>query len=111
MKLLRPRGRCRRFAICVGLSLSLAFAGCAQDAKLIRDSPTGGVAAFPFQQDGDRVSSQARSHALALIEQKCGKTYKILREGEVPRVSPGADRAWRGQMSGDRLWGIEFTCQ
>ena len=110
MKLLRPPGKYHA-AVCAALSVGLALGGCAQEAKLTRETQTGGVAAYPFQQDGDRVSSPGRSHALVLIEQKCGKTYKILREGEVPRVSASADRAWRGQMSGDRLWGIEFTCQ
>ena len=93
------------------LSLSLVWAGCAQGAKLMRETQTGGLVAFPFQKEGDRMSSEARSEALALIEKKCGKSYKTDREGEVPRVSAAADRAWRGQMSGDRLWGIEFTCQ
>lgn len=95
----------------VVLYLGLVCVGCAQGAKLTRDTPAGGVVTFPVHTDADRVSSQARSEALALIEQKCGKAYKIVREGEVPRVSAAADRAWRGQMAGDRLWGMEFTCQ
>ena len=93
------------------LCLGVAWTGCAQEAKLVRESPRGGTVSFPFQQEGDRLSSGARSEALALIEGKCGKTFKILREGEIPKVSATADRAWRGQMSGNRLWGIEFTCQ
>lgn|SRR5574341_789396 len=93
------------------LCLGVAWAGCGQEAKLIRETPSGGTVAFPFSTEGDRLSSQARSEALTLMEGKCGKTFKILREGEVPRVSATADRAWRGQMSGDRLWGMEFTCQ
>ena len=92
------------------MSLGVLCAGCSQGAKLTRETPTGGVVTFPYQKEGDRMSSPYRTEALSLIEQKCGKTYQIAREGEVARVNAVADRAWRGQMSGDRLWGIEFTC-
>lgn len=93
------------------LSVGVLCAGCAQSAKLTRETPTGGVVTFPYQKEGDRLSSPYRTEALTLIEQKCGKTYKIAREGEVARVNAVADKAWRGQMSGDRLWAIEFACR
>lgn len=93
------------------LCLGVACTGCGPEAKLVRESPSGGTVVIPFATEGDRLSSPARSEALTLMEGKCGKAFKILREGEIPRVSATADRAWRGQMSGDRLWGLEFTCQ
>lgn len=100
------RGPAMRIVLCF-----LFCTGCAAEAKLIQERPAGGVVAFPFQKEGDRLSSHARSDALRLIENKCGKTYRIAKEGEIPRVNAGVDRAWRGQMSGDRLWALEFTCQ
>jgi hypothetical protein len=93
------------------LGLSLLLSACGQQARVIRETPSSGVVVYPFQQEGDRLSSAARSEAVNLIEQKCGGRSHVVREGEVPRVRGDVDLVWRGQMSGDRLWGIEFTCE
>ncbi len=91
--------------------LGLVVSACAQEAALIRESPSGGVVAYPFRTESDTVSSKARSDALRLIAQQCQRGSRILREGEVPRVQKNVDRAWNDQMGGNRLWGLEFACK
>lgn len=66
---------------------------------------------YPFQNDVDVLTSSERREATELINRKCPTGFKVQKEGEIPKVSRAADRAWRGQMGGERLWGIQFTCQ
>ncbi len=88
------------------------------DASIVTETPSGGVAAYPFVKEGEILASPARADALRLIEEKCQKGYRIAHEGVIPRVSREADRRWRGQINtvydgGDeeRLWGVQFTCK
>ena len=90
--------------------VALSFAACGYDATLTHETATGGLAIWSVQSDGDILSSAGRRDALRLIKGKCPQGFRILKEGEVPKVSRSADRAWRGQMGTDRLWGIQFTC-
>ncbi|BCA52896.1 hypothetical protein W02_00360 [Nitrospira sp. KM1] len=77
---------------------------------MTRETDTGGVVTFPILSEGDILSSAGRRDALRLIEAKCPGGSRILKEGEIPKVSEAADRNWRGQMGSDRVWGIQFTC-
>jgi hypothetical protein len=92
------------------LALAVSLAACGHEATLTRESATGGLATWPVQSDGDILSSGGRRDALRLINDKCPRGFRIIKEGEVPKVSRFADRAWRGQLGSDRLWGIQFTC-
>lgn len=103
--------RSRRTDRLRALLLVWACTACTGEATLVRDLPNGGLVTYSFQQDGDVLTSSGRREAMALIEQKCATGSHILKEGEVPKVSRSADRAWRGQMGGNRLWGIQFTCE
>ena len=85
--------------------------GCGQEAKLIRNDPAGYVVAYSIETEADVLSSTNRRKALDIIKDKCPQGERIVKEGEVPKVSQSADRAWRGQMGTDRLWGIQFTCK
>jgi hypothetical protein len=87
------------------------FLGCGQEARLIRNDPAGYVVAYSIETEADVLSSTNRRKALDIIKDKCPQGERIVKEGEVPKVSPSADRAWRGQMGTDRLWGIQFTCK
>jgi hypothetical protein len=84
--------------------------GCSSEAVLYREHESGGIATYPYQSDSDLLTSAGRTNALQLIDEKCAGGSRIVKEGEIPKVSKAADRAWRGQMSGDRLWGIQFVC-
>ena len=85
--------------------------GCGQEARLIRNDPAGYVVAYSIETEADVLSSTNRRKALDIIKDKCPQGERIVKEGEVPKVSQSADRAWRGQMGTDRLWGIQFTCK
>ena len=85
--------------------------GCAGEAALVKDTPDGGLVTYAFQTEGEVLTSSARREALRLIAEKCPNGSRIVREGEMPKVSKAADRAWRGQIGMNRLWGVQFVCQ
>lgn len=84
--------------------------GCASNATLLRDTPTGGMVSYPFETDSDILTTAGRRTALRLIGEKCPQGSRIIKEGEIPKVSKKADRAWQGQITSERVWAIEFTC-
>ncbi len=88
----------------------LCMGGCGANATLHRETPTGGLVSYSFETERDILTSAGRRSALRLIQEKCAQGSKILKEGEIPRVSKKADRAWQGQIATDRLWAIEFSC-
>lgn len=90
--------------------LLVCAAGCAHEATFTRETDQGGLLSYPFQSDAEILSSSGRRDAIQRMTEKCPKGSRIVREGEIPKVSRAADRAWRGQMGTDRLWGIEFVC-
>jgi len=94
---------------CLGL-LCASLVACAGQITVLRDSPEGGLVAYPIKNDGDVLSASGRGEAIHFIDERCGRRYRILREGEVPRVNAKIDKLWQGQMAGDRLWGVQFAC-
>lgn len=66
---------------------------------------------FPFQSEADILSSAGQREALRIIKDKCPAGSHIVKEGELPKVSKAADRAWGPQIGTDRVWGIQFTCK
>jgi len=105
------RGRLRTLDVTAALVLVWACSACGAGVTLVRDTPTGGLVTYPFQNEVDVLTSSERRDAMELINRKCPAGFKVQKEGEIPKVSRAADRAWRGQMGGDRVWGIQFTCQ
>lgn len=93
------------------LIVAVTADGCGHEASLTRETTTGGLVTWSVQTDGDILSSNGRRDALRLIKEKCGQSSRIVKEGEIPKVSQTADRLWRGQMGSDRIWGIQFTCE
>ncbi len=81
------------------------------EASLQRTTPTGGLVTFHIQSDADILSSAGRRDALEIMREKCPQGYQILKDGELPKVSKAADRAWGPQIGTDRLWGIQFECK
>lgn len=94
------------------LLLVLALAGCADGAKLIQEREDGGVVVYPFKGDQGSMLSSFRTDALALMKDKCGGPYTLVREGETKGrtriVSPveGAQ-----EIVEERRWGIQFQCK
>ena len=93
------------------VALVVGSAGCAREAKLLRVSPESRLVAYPVETEGDILSSRGRRDALRIIDEECPQGSRIVRESELPKVSQAADRAWRGQMGTDRIWGIQFACK
>jgi hypothetical protein len=96
---------------------SLAFlfvilAGCGEGAKLLQENEDGGIVVYPFTGEQGEILSSFRTDALALMKEKCGGPYTIVREGETKgrtrTVSPivGAE-----EMVRERRWGIQFQCK
>lgn len=92
--------------------LVVALAGCAEGAKMIQEREDGGVVVYPFTGEQGSMLSSFRTDALALMKDKCGGPYTIVREGETKGrtriVSPveGAQ-----DIVEERRWGIQFQCK
>lgn len=90
----------------------IALTGCADGAKLLQEREDGGVVVYPFKGEQGSMLSSFRTDALALMKEKCGGPYTIVREGEtkgrVRTVSPieGAQ-----DVVEERRWGIQFQCK
>lgn len=100
----------------VGLCLAtvpllVLLSSCGHGATLVQETPTGGVITYGFQTEADVLSSSVRRDAMGIAAAQCPNGYRIVKEGEVPKVSASADRNWRGQMGMDRRWGIQFACK
>ena len=96
----------------LALLLVILLVGCAEGAKLVQEREGGGVVSSPFKGEQGSMLSSFRKDALALMKEKCGGPYTIVREGETKgrsrMVSPveGAQEIVR-----ERRWGIEFQCK
>lgn len=95
-----------------GLTTLLLLTGCADGAKILQESENGGIVVYPFTGDQGSLLSSFRKDALALMKEKCGGAYTIIREGETKgrtRIAgpvEGAQEAVR-----ERRWGIQFQCK
>lgn len=91
--------------------LLLCLAGCADGARLVQDDEAGGVVVYPFKGDQGAMLSSFRKDAMALIKEKCGGSYTIVREGEAKgraRIAGAVEGSH--EMVRERRWGIEFRC-
>ena len=89
----------------------ITLGGCGHEASLQRETSTGGLVTFPVQSEADILSSAGRRDALRMMQGHCPLGAQIVKEGELPKVSRAADRAWGPQIGTDRIWGIQFTCK
>jgi hypothetical protein len=96
----------------LGCALVLLFMGCAEGAKLAQVHEDGGVAIYPFKGEQGAMLSSFRKEALAIMQDKCGGAYSIIREGEAKgraRVAGAIEGAQ--EIVRERRWGIEFRCK
>ena len=97
---------------CFSLLLVFALAGCGEGAKLLQEREDGGIVAYSFTGEQGSMLSPFRTDALALMKEKCGGPYTIVREGEtkgrtrIVSPVPGAE-----EMVQERRWGIQFQCK
>ena len=93
-------------------ALMLFLSGCAEGAKLAQRNEDGGVVTYPFKGEQGYMLSSFRKDALSLINDTCGGSYVVVREGE----AKGRSRVVGGIEGGqevvhERRWGIEFRCK
>ena len=99
------------------LGMFLSFVGCAQSARLVNETATGGTVIYPYIDEQDVLTSRGRKEALRLLDEKCPTGYRISREGRIAQVDQAVDRAWMGQVSRDgqpnleKRWAIQFFCK
>ena len=92
--------------------LVIALAGCGEGAKLLQEREDGGVVAYPFTGERGPMLSSFRTDALALMKEKCGGPYTIVREGEAKGRSREVSAIEGSQeMVHERRWGIQFQCK
>lgn len=94
------------------LLLPLLLTGCGQGATLLQESDRGGVVVYPFKGEQGAMLATFRTDALAVMKEKCGGAYSIIREGETKgrvRVSGPVEGAQ--EVVQERRWGIEFRCK
>lgn len=91
---------------------ALALVGCGEGAKLLQENEDGGVVVYPFKGEQGSMLSSFRTDALALMKEKCGGPYTIVREGEAKgrtrMVSPVEGAR---EIVQERRWGIQFECK
>jgi hypothetical protein len=90
----------------------LALCGCAEGAKLVQETETGGVVAYLFKEDRGPMFSRYRPQAFDIMQKKCSSGYTIVREGETRgtrRVSGMVEGT--EDDPGGRRWGIQFKCK
>ena len=91
---------------------AIALAGCGEGAKLLQEGEDGGVVAYPFTGEQGSMLSSFRQDALALMKEKCGGLYTIVREGEAKGRSREVSPIEGSQeMVHERRWGIQFQCK
>ncbi|MBM4125475.1 MAG: hypothetical protein FJ246_11095 [Nitrospira sp.] len=96
----------------IALSVLLGCFGCAEGAKLVQETESGGVVTYPFKGENGYLFTKFRKEAIGLIEERCAGRYTILKEGEatgrtrIAQVVEGAPEAVR-----ERRWGLQFRCK
>jgi hypothetical protein len=95
---------------------SFTLTSCVSNARLVNETATGGTVLYTYVEEQDVLHSPGRSDALRLLEEKCPTGYNISREGRISLIDKAVDRAWMGQVSRDgqvsqeKRWAIQFTC-
>jgi len=90
----------------------IALASCGEGAKLLQEMEDGGVVTYPFKEEHGSMLSSFRQDALALMKEKCGGPYTIVREGEAKgRTRMASPVEGAQEIVQERRWGIEFRCK
>lgn len=103
---MRTWSRAATVAVCACL------AGCGDGAKLLQESEHGGVVVYPYKGEHGSMLSSFRKDALALMRDKCGGPYTIVREGETKgRARVAGPVEGSQEIVLERRWGIQFQCK
>lgn len=79
---------------------------------MVQEHERGGIVVYHLKGTQSAVLSPFRKDALALIREKCGGTYTIVREGEAKgraRLAGAVEGAQ--EIVRERRWAIQFECK
>lgn len=96
----------------LGVLFLIALTGCGEGAKFLQEREDGGVVVYPFRGEQGPMLSSFRTEALALMKEKCGGPYTIVKEGETQgraRIASPIEGAQ--DIVEERRWGIQFQCK
>jgi len=77
---------------------------------MVQSSESGGTVVYPFKETGSLLSP-FRKDALHMMQQHCGGSYRIVREGETKARSRVNENASGMEEIRERRWAIEFECK
>jgi hypothetical protein len=89
---------------------TLVLCGCSEGLRLVQSSESGGIVVYPFKETGSLLSP-FRKDALQMMQQHCGGSYRIVREGETKARSRINENSGGMEEIRERRWGIEFACK
>jgi hypothetical protein len=99
-----------RIALLAAMASILALYGCSEGLRLVQSSESGGIVVYPFKESGSLLSP-FRKEALQMMQQHCGGSYRIVREGETKARSRINENSGGMEEIRERRWGIEFECK
>lgn len=92
------------------MAFMLMLCGCSEGLRLVQSSESGGIVVYPFKESGSLLSP-FRKDALQMMQQHCGGSYRIVREGETKARSRINENSGGMEEIRERRWGIEFECK
>lgn len=93
------------------LAAAVLCVGCGEGAKLIQEQDRGGVVVYPFKDGQGPMLSSFRKDALAMMRDKCGGAYSIIKEGETKGRQRLVGPEGSQEIVQERRWGIQFQCK
>jgi hypothetical protein len=111
IKNLKSTGSSRsRIGLLSAMGLMLLLGGCSEGLRMVQSSESGGIVVYPFKESG-ALLSPFRKEALQMMQQHCGGSYRIVREGETKARSRISENPSGMEEIRERRWGIEFACK
>jgi hypothetical protein len=97
----------------MGLVMAMFGSGCAEGAKLVGETSTGGVVTYPYKEDrGGAMFSRFRGEAIEAMKKKCPSGYTVLAEGETRGYeSVAGTTEGMEDNTKRRRWGLKFRCK
>jgi hypothetical protein len=99
-----------RIGLLAIMLLTVALCGCSEGLRLVQSGESGGIVIYPFKESGSLLSP-FRKDALQMMQQHCGGSYRIVREGETKARSRINENSGGMEEIRERRWGIEFECK
>ena len=102
-----------RWLLFIWLAMVMLGSGCAEGAKLVGETATGGIVTYSYKEDrGGAMFSRFRGEAIEMMKKKCPSGYTVLAEGEA-RGYESVSGTTEGTEDDTkrRRWGLKFRCK